>query len=121
MSSVIRGQDNLDTQDITKRLPTAWVNFDGTDGTIKDSYNVSSITKNSTGKYTIFFTAPMLNGDYVLFINFTDSTGRVTGVTYNNKSLGNIDCYVYNALSTSNTTNNYIDRADISVVVFGGQ
>lgn len=43
----------------------AWVNFNGT-GTvaIRDSYNVSSITDNSTGDYTINFTTAFLNANY---------------------------------------------------------
>jgi len=44
---------------------TAWVNFNGT-GTvsIRDSFNVSSITDNGQGDYTINFTKPMLNANY---------------------------------------------------------
>ena len=43
----------------------AWVNFNGT-GTvaIRDSYNVSSITDNSTGQYTINFSNNMANTNY---------------------------------------------------------
>lgn len=41
-------------------LCTAWVNFNGVaPATIKSSHNVSSITRLSTGKYTINFTSPM--------------------------------------------------------------
>ena len=47
------------------QLCTAWVNFNGT-GTvvIRDSYNVSSITDNGTGAYTVNFTAPMATVNY---------------------------------------------------------
>lgn len=43
----------------------AWVNFNGT-GTvaIRDSYNVSSITDNGTGDYTVSFTNAMANANY---------------------------------------------------------
>ena len=43
----------------------AWVNFNGT-GTvaIRDSFNVSSITDNGTGNYTINFTTSMANTNY---------------------------------------------------------
>ena len=43
----------------------AWVNFNGT-GTvaIRDSYNVSSITDNGTGDYTVNFTNAMANANY---------------------------------------------------------
>ncbi len=47
------------------QLCKAWVNFNGT-GTvaIRDSYNVSSITDNGTGDYTINFTNAMSDADY---------------------------------------------------------
>jgi len=43
----------------------AWVNFDGT-GTvsIRESGNVSSITDNGTGRYTVNFTTAMQDADY---------------------------------------------------------
>lgn len=45
----------------------AWVNFDGT-GTpsIRGAFNVSSITDNGTGNYTVNFTNPMPDSNYVV-------------------------------------------------------
>jgi hypothetical protein len=44
----------------------AWVNFDGTTapGTIRSSANVSSVTRNSTGDYTVNFTTAMPDANY---------------------------------------------------------
>lgn len=44
----------------------AWVNFDGTTTppTIRASGNVSSVTRNGTGDYTINFTTAMPDGNY---------------------------------------------------------
>ena len=43
----------------------AWVNFDGTGVVaIRDSFNVSSITDNGTGDYTVNFTNAMSSADY---------------------------------------------------------
>ena len=46
-------------------LAKAWVNFNGT-GTvaIRASFNVSSITDNGTGDYTVNFTTAMLDANY---------------------------------------------------------
>lgn len=46
----------------------AWVNFDGTTTTptIRGSMNVSSITDNGTGDYTINFTTPMTDSNYCI-------------------------------------------------------
>lgn len=47
------------------QLCKAWVNFNGT-GTvaIRASYNVSSITDNGTGDYTVNFTTAMADANY---------------------------------------------------------
>ena len=42
--------DNLST-DLTKRVVHAWVNFSGATGTIRNSYNVSSVSVFGTGQY----------------------------------------------------------------------
>ena len=59
----------------------AWVNFNG-QGTvaIRDSYNVSSITDNGTGNYTINFTTAMSNSNYsVQTMQQFDQSGTTTG------------------------------------------
>ena len=48
-------------------LAKAWVNFNGT-GTvaIRSSYNVSSITDNGVGDYTVNFTTAMADANYAI-------------------------------------------------------
>lgn len=48
------------------QLCRAWVNFNGTTspGTIRASFNVSSVTKNGTGDYTINFTTSLADANY---------------------------------------------------------
>ena len=46
-------------------LCRAWVNFNGvTTATIRASFNVSSVTRNSTGDYTVNFTNAMPDANY---------------------------------------------------------
>ena len=73
----------------------AWVNFDGTFGTspfteanggIRDSFNVTSVTDNGTGDYTITFTNAMSSANYVVTTsyettNFSSNTCRVENGT----------------------------------------
>ena len=42
----------------------AWVNFNGATATIRAGYNVSSITRNGTGDYTINFTNALADANY---------------------------------------------------------
>jgi len=55
----------LATQNGMTGIAKAWVNFNGT-GTvaIRGSFNVSSITDNGTGDYTVNFTTAMPNTNY---------------------------------------------------------
>ena len=55
----------LATQNGMTGIAKAWVNFDGvTTTTINSSFNVSSVTRNSTGDYTVNFTTAMANANY---------------------------------------------------------
>lgn len=42
----------------------AWVNYNGTTQTVRGSFNVSSVTRNAAGDYTVNFTASMSNANY---------------------------------------------------------
>jgi hypothetical protein len=61
----------------------AWVNFNGT-GTvaIRASMNVSSITDNSTGNYTVNFTAAMADTNYATIGRSAFSTATSEGITF---------------------------------------
>jgi hypothetical protein len=53
----------------TPGVADAWVVFDGKTGgtaTIKSQYNISSVTRNSVGNYTITFATPMNNTNYAV-------------------------------------------------------
>jgi len=69
----------LNVQNGMTGIAKAWVNFNGT-GTvaIRDSFNVSSITDNGTGDYTVNFTTAMPNANYAVLTtsNFTSSNAN---------------------------------------------
>ena len=60
----------------------AWVNFDGT-GTIatRDSFNVSSLNDDGTGKYDVVITNSMTNNDYAVSVGGAYNTGDSDGST----------------------------------------
>ena len=45
-------------------LCRAWAKFNGTAGTLTSSFNVSSVTKNATGNYSVNFTNAMPDANY---------------------------------------------------------
>jgi len=70
MSTILRGDDNFDS---ASPIPAgnftakAWVNFDSLSTlSITDSGNVSSVTDNSTGNYTINFDDTLSTAGYAL-------------------------------------------------------
>jgi hypothetical protein len=78
----------LNVQNGMTGIAKAWVNFDGT-GTpaIRGSFNVSSITDNGAGDYTVNFTTAMPNTNYAVagsarFDGTTDPTAvRYLGIS----------------------------------------
>ena len=74
----------------------AWVNFNGT-GTvaIRGSGNVSSITDNGTGDYTVNFTTSMPDANYATNITAEPESGnpnhvRMVAVYYNTRAVGSV-------------------------------
>jgi hypothetical protein len=53
----------------------AWVNFVGATGVINASGNVSGVTRNSTGNYTVTFTTAMPDVNYSVVVGSTGLTG----------------------------------------------
>ena len=74
------------------RIAKAWVNFNGS-GTvaIRDSYNVSSITDNSTGNYTVNFSTAMANANYSAVMYTNASTTGVGSQQFNNAYAGGLN------------------------------
>jgi hypothetical protein len=68
-------------------LCRAWVNFNGT-GTvaIRASFNVSSITDNGTGSYTINFTTAMPDTNYAVATSVGDIAGSAPTISIPNFS-----------------------------------
>jgi hypothetical protein len=83
-SNVSDGTLSIPTTFVTNGSAKAWVNFDGT-GTIaaRDSFNVSSLTDNGTGDYTVNFTNAFGAGDYAALASggYGDDSTRAIKVT----------------------------------------
>jgi hypothetical protein len=104
----------LATQNGMTGIAKAWVNFNGT-GTIaiRDSFNVSSITDNGTGDYTVNFTTAMPNANYAI-AGMTTKTNYCFVINDNTApTTSAIRISVYDA-STAGLT----DRPYNSVVIF---
>jgi hypothetical protein len=54
----------LATQNGMNGIAKAWVNYNGATSTINGSFNISSVTRNSAGRYVLNFTTAMPNANY---------------------------------------------------------
>lgn len=54
----------LATQNGMTGIAKAWLRYDGSTQTINNSFNISSVTYNGAGIYTINFTTAMANANY---------------------------------------------------------
>lgn len=90
----------------------AWVNFNGT-GTvaIRASGNVSSITDNGTGDYTVNFTVAMVDANYA----FSLSVQRIsTGAQANENIVPTINNGAGNVASSSLRVRSYVSSGNTS-------
>ena len=106
------------------QLAKAWVNLRGDTVTstadmtgVRDSFNVSSVTDNATGRYTVSFTTAMSNSNYCVV-----SSGHYfeTTVTNNAREVGanNLTTSNYMLNVTYNGSTNQ-DAANVFSAVFG--
>lgn len=109
-----------------KNQCTAWVTFDGTTGTIRDSFNIGSVVRISIGRYEIFFSTPMNNTNYSGIV--TGATG-LDCVSLNGTNLGVGNRVGTSFVSTSSFfcnvdytyTNGVNDLPTISIQINGGK
>jgi hypothetical protein len=119
-SGLVSGVSKLDTA--TGSAPSysarAWVNFNGT-GTvaIRESGNVSSITDNGTGDYTVNFTTAMADANYSAVIGWrVFSSVNIRAGGFNNYTTSSVDVYGgYRGGSNAFTAE---DATYVSVAIF---
>ncbi len=106
------------------QLCSAWVNFSGKNTvTIRDSYNVSSITDNGVGDYTINFSTPLANANYSIsgmcqhdHASGADTNSHVA-IHRSANALQTTSCRIVTGINTNSTT---YDAETVCIQVFGG-
>lgn len=105
----------------------AWVNFDGggtngTNQTIRSSYNVSSVYKNSTGNYTITFLTSMADTNYLIMGQPMDVAGQdnnVGGIIYLSDALTKTTAVAQIKVVATTGTPTLFDSPAVHVLFFG--
>ncbi len=117
VDTLTKGAVTLNTDEIVDTNSTqvckAWVNFNGT-GTvaIRASYNVSSITDNGTGIYTVNFTTAMADVNYAAPCSswYPAVTSSFMGVS--TRATGSIQ------VGTVNPSGTAIDVTEVHLAIF---
>ena len=112
-STTITGEGGTTTTSVQQGLVKAWCKFQGDAGSISndDSFNVSGLTDNGTGDYTIAIDNDMANDDYAT----TCCSAQQVHAIYNasNTLVGSIRIYI---LGTSESN---ADGQEVSVQITG--
>ena len=90
--------------------PTAWVNFAGTSLVVRNSYNVTDITRQGTGSYRVNFTTPMDDPNYCVQVTSTAFISFIDAVTAN-----------YVDISTATADGTRGDVTIVCVAILGGR
>ena len=85
ISTLSDGTNSTSATNCIKGSARAWIQFVGSTGTINGSFNVSSITVNTTGDYTVNFTTAMSNINYAVTASVSPN--------YASQNMGNINLF----------------------------
>lgn len=101
----------------------AWVLYDHTAPSITDSFNVTSVTDDALGFFTINFGITMANTNYLTLATTTGEGGDVLAISGNAGNFGVPVIKTTTAIQMHASTGGSgdIDTAEACVVIFGDQ
>lgn len=110
----------LATQNGMSGIAKAWVNFDGYNSpySIRSSFNVSSITRTTTGRYTITFTTAMPDANYSVAGSAQNSGGINSNVIYGSNTGATALTTTSFPIAIFNSANATFDSSVVTAVVF---
>jgi hypothetical protein len=106
----------LATQNGMTGIAKAWVRFAGSNGAIAASFNVSSITRFSTGRYTINFTTSMPNANYAISSTASFQTG-VTNAVFCSVDTDTLPATGSCRVASQNNSGTYVDAAIVYAAI----
>jgi hypothetical protein len=107
----------LATQNGMTGIAKAWVQFAGATATIAGSFNVSSVTRASTGDYTINFTTAMANANYALVACCDTYLASNAPTVVNTFNGGTYTTSAVRIITTYASSTNYQDTPRIGVAI----
>ena len=101
-----QGGSTVPVDTVVNGTAKAWVNFNGT-GTvaIRRAFNVSSITDNTVGNFTINFTTAMVDANYSAIAAQDVSTSYSNSVMLDTYRTTTVKMYVYSGNASADPSN----------------
>ena len=97
----------------SEQIATIWAQFN--QSSVRDSYNVSSVTDNTTGDYTVNFSSNMSNDDYCCLV----SARRVAGSSEISSSIHTLATGSARVLSLTEASGGNHDTDTYCIGIFG--
>lgn len=113
------GSNSSTPSAIANGIAKAWVNFNGSGVVaIRAQYNVSSITDNGTGNYTVNFTTAMTNADYTAVTAVSHNAGTQLVVSCTTENYTATTLQIFASFAIGGTSGGYYDPSRVNVAVF---
>ena len=102
------------------RIAKAWLNYDGTTPTIRDSYNIGSVTDDGTGQYTVNYSTAMSDANYsIVAFAHDDQTGSGWWRTAVSQDGASQLAGSFAVETIHSSGDNYVDSDTVCIQVFG--
>ena len=113
--TISNGTVSTSSANVIQGSARAWVNFTGSNGVVRSSYNVSSVTRNNTGNYWVNLTNAMPNVNYITHLNhgaYGSAAFRGWDIIFNQET-------TRTRVETRNEAGDEVDAPLVCVSVFG--
>ena len=88
-------------------LCRAWVNFAASNASIRDDFNVSSVTDHGTGDYTVNFSSAMSDNDYAWFVSAGRGGNQGAIIAVQDTTDMSASAFRFTTRNTSNNKENF--------------
>lgn len=116
------GQWVMTSYNANPRAARAWVNFEGSTGGIRSSFNVGSITRLAAGQYTVNFSTAMADGNYAVVANGTQTDSAGSYVSWQPRVMSlTTNSFRIHTANENSTNGAAADNSRVMCVVFGNR
>jgi hypothetical protein len=112
--TISNGTVSTSSANVIQGSAKAWVRFVGSTAVISASYNVSSVTRNATGEYTVNFTNAFADANYAFAISVCNIAGAATVYAQAQSTPPTTTTIRFATTNTSGTTGD-VDRASVTI------